>query len=553
MSISSAMYTGLTGLSSFGEAMGVIGDNIANLSTTGFKYSQVNFEDLMAQMVSTGSGPGQEGRGTRISQITPIFSQGSLETSADDVDVAITGTGFLIVKEPAAGAIYYTRDGNFNVNKDGYLVNAHGYRVQGKEMVNGSPSGTDQDITISANYSPPQASTKLDMVLNLDASTTSTSTPNYYSSAISVYDTTGSSHTLDVKYTKLATQQDAGITCGNGASLAGATGKYWTISNGTTNYYVWYMVDGVGTDPAPAGLTAIPAAGVGNGIQVNSTDTAAQVAQKTAEAIAKFGTTVTTPGPFRAEASTATAGALTISSSAWTGATPPGAGTTGWAAGTTATSDHDWQVTATLDGNDVHVNDYDVSNPGMAGNPANMVFDNNGTLTSNGQYSIDLSGYNIPGDTTTNQTTLNLKNTPGGSTSQYAASSVTNYASQDGYGPGYLQRVSINNEGIITGSYSNGQITPLYQLTLARFNAPTKLHREGSNMYTETQDSGVALTGAPSTNGLGSITSNSLEQSNTDLSDQFVHMIIYQRDFQANSRIITTSDTLLEEVLSLKR
>ena len=148
---------------------------------------------------------------------------------------------------------------------------------------------------------------------------------------------------------------------------------------------------------------------------------------------------------------------------------------------------------------------------------------------------------------------LKLVDTASGDTQQLSASSVTNYASQDGYPPGYLQRISINNEGVITGNYSNGQITPLYQLTLARFNAPTKLHREGSNMYTETQDSGVPLTGAASTNGLGSITSNSLEQSNVDLGEQFVHMILYQRAFQANSRVITTSDTLLEEVLSLKR
>lgn len=408
------MYTGLTGLSSFGEAMGVIGDNIANLSTTGFKYSQVNFEDLMAQTVSTGSGPGQEGRGTRISQITPIFSQGSLETSADDVDVAITGTGFLIVKEPAAGALYYTRDGNFNINKDGYLVNAHGYHVQGKEMVNGTPSGTDQDITISANYSPPQPTANMEMVLNLDSTTTAGGS---YSSAISVYDTMGTAHTVNMTYTK-------------DLVLANT----WNVTG---------TLDG----------TAIPAANIVN---------------------------------------------------------------------------HNPPATPTLP----------------------LTFNSSGTLTSGGDYDITLSGGTMSAPITVR---LLMNGTSGGSTTQFAASSVTNYASQDGYGPGYLQRVSINNEGIITGSYSNGQITPLYQLTLARFNAPTKLHREGSNMYTETQDSGVPLTGSPSTNGLGSITSNSLEQSNTDLSEQFVHMIIYQRDFQANSRVITTSDTLLEEVLSLKR
>ena len=130
---------------------------------------------------------------------------------------------------------------------------------------------------------------------------------------------------------------------------------------------------------------------------------------------------------------------------------------------------------------------------------------------------------------------------------------MTNFSSQDGYGPGYLERVSVGTDGTITGHYSNGQIIAMYQMTLARFNAADKLHREGSNLYTETQESGVPLTGPPGTNGLGTVNGNSLEQSNVDLGNEFVHMILYQRGFQANSRIITTTDTLLEEVLSLKR
>jgi flagellar hook protein FlgE len=407
------MYTGLTGLNSNGEAMGVLGDNIANLSTTGFKYSQVQFEDLMAQMVSTGSGPGQEGRGTRISEITPIFSQGSLATSADDVDVAITGTGFLIVKEPNAQAIYYTRDGNFSLNKDGYLVNAHGYRVQGKVMdaTTGTASGTDVDIVIEQNFSPPAVTQNMEMVLNLNANA---AIGDSYSSALAIYDSQGNSHSMNMTYTRATTG-------------------------------------------------------------------------------------------------------------------PPDT----------------WDVSGTLDGVDITAN---ITDSG-GGGPTALTFNAQGTMTAGGDYSIDLTGL-VPGGAPIN---LLMTGTGGGSTTEYAASSVTNYASQDGYAAGYLQRVSINNEGIITGNYSNGQIIPLYQLTLARFNAPTKLHREGSNMYTETQDSGVPLTGAPNTNGLGSITANSLEGSNVDLGEQFVHMIIYQRAFQANSRVITTSDTLLEEVLSLKR
>ncbi len=408
MSLSTAMYSGLSGLNSHGEAMGVVGDNIANLNTTGFKYSAVHFEDLMAQMVSTGSGPGEVGRGSRISDISTVWQQGSLETSADEVDVAITGTGFLVVKDSLDQGLFYTRDGNFSLNKDGYLINSHGYRVQGKAIdpITNTPAGVDTDIFITQNYSAPRATTTTEMVLNLDANA---AVGDSYSSALSLYDNLGNIHTLTMAYTKAAT--------------------------------------------------------------------------------------------------------------------------------------NDWTVSGDLDGTDITAN---ITDQG-GGGPSDMLFDTNGSMISGGLYALDLSAFNI------GSVNLNLRGTSGGSTTQYAASSVTNYASQDGYGPGFLERLSISNEGIITGHYSNGQIIPHYQLTLARFNAPSKLHREGSNLYSETQDSGVALTGSPGINGLGKINSNSLEQSNVDLSNEFVHMILYQRAFQANSRIITTTDSMMEEVLSLKR
>ena len=370
MSLSTAMYSGLSGLNSFGEAMSVVGDNIANLNTTGYKYSTVHFEDLMSQMIPTGSGPGQVGR-ARIDDVSTIWQQGSLENSSSDTDVAITGTGFLVVKDTNNNSLFYTRDGHFTLDKDGNLISAQGDRVQGKAIdpTTGTPSGIDTDIVLSQNYSAPKASSKVDMVLNPNANA---AVADHYDSSITVYDNQGNSHTLDMTYTKAATD--------------------------------------------------------------------------------------------------------------------------------------DWGVTGTLDGTDITGN---ITDQG-GGGPTDMTFNANGTMTGGGSYAVDLSSYNI------GPVNLNLTGTAGGSTSQYAASSVTNYTSQDGYGPGFLQSISINNEGIITGNYSNGQIIPQYQLTLARFNAPSKLHREGSNLYSETQDSGVPLTGNPGTNGLGTIASNSLEQSNVD-------------------------------------
>ncbi len=138
-------------------------------------------------------------------------------------------------------------------------------------------------------------------------------------------------------------------------------------------------------------------------------------------------------------------------------------------------------------------------------------------------------------------------------TTQYATSNATIFYDQDGFGPGSLESITVDNEGRITGVYSNGRVIPLWMVGLANFNAPEKLQRVGGNLFKETTHSGPPITGKPGTNGLGTIAPNSLEQSNVDLGEQFVKMIIFQRGFQADSRIITVSDSMLEELINLKR
>ncbi len=138
-------------------------------------------------------------------------------------------------------------------------------------------------------------------------------------------------------------------------------------------------------------------------------------------------------------------------------------------------------------------------------------------------------------------------------TTQYATSNATLFYDQNGFGPGALENISVDNEGRITGIYSNGRVIPLWMVGLANFNAPERLQKVGGNLFRETTHSGPPVTGKPGTNGLGTIAPNSLEQSNVDLGEQFVKMIIFQRGFQADSRIITVSDTMLEELINLKR
>lgn len=136
---------------------------------------------------------------------------------------------------------------------------------------------------------------------------------------------------------------------------------------------------------------------------------------------------------------------------------------------------------------------------------------------------------------------------------QYANSSTTIFQDQDGFAAGFLQSVSVDTDGVITGHYSNGQVLEKAQVALANFNNLNGLQKEGGNIYTETTDSGAPITGAPGSNGLGSISPNSLEQSNVDLSSEFVKLITTQRGFQANSKIITTADEMLQDLINIKR
>ncbi len=139
------------------------------------------------------------------------------------------------------------------------------------------------------------------------------------------------------------------------------------------------------------------------------------------------------------------------------------------------------------------------------------------------------------------------------SSSQYASPSTTIFQDQDGFASGFLQSVSVDTDGIITGHFSNGQVLKKAQVALATFNSLQGLKKEGGNLFTETTESGPPITGAPKTNGLGSIAPNSLEQSNVDLGTEFVKLITVQRGFQANSKIITTTDDMLNDLINIKR
>jgi len=550
MGLTDALFTGTSGLRALGHGMSVVGDNVANLNTTAFKGSRISFSDIMAQSINTAAGSGQLGRGATLQALYPIFTQGSFESTANPTDLAIAGNGFFIVRDPrTTGNVFYTRDGQFMIDKNGYLVNAAGLRVQGWRIDEdtGDITGAITDIQIDRS-SPPVKTSLVDVITNLNAEIERTIT----------IDTAGGTPSTDDD----VTFADNSITDNNGVTLYGK----WNASSdppiATTDYDYrtsLYVYDSLGT---PHEITIYYKAA--NLIILDGTTT---------ETIPVYEFLVTcNPNedlrqnfPDSEKKGILMYGMLEFDTQ----------GNVknflnvyryGWDAG-----GDQYQLVRIVD---------DKGSPQITdstGNYLDAFADSTnftttiGALGANG-YPIfiadflgievaDSSGVEDAAATQNLQPIeLNFGYYYDGSwrsetvrTTQYSAPFATLFYDQNGFGPGTLESIAADNEGRITGYYSNGRVIPLWMVALANFNAPERLQKVGGNLYKETTHSGPPVTGKPGTNGLGTIAPNSIEQSNVDLGEQFVKMIIFQRGFQADARIITVSDSMLEELINLKR
>ncbi|MBF0551879.1 MAG: flagellar hook-basal body complex protein, partial [Deltaproteobacteria bacterium] len=178
MSIYTAMYAGVSGLNTNGNSLNVIGDNIANVNTVGFKGSRADFQDVLYQTVSAAGASSQVGRGTTLSAVLGDFTQGSSQTTDSPSDIQISGSGFFMVRNVNQG-MFYTRAGNFHFDKDGYMINPSGLKVQGWLLnpTSTDPVGAITDIKIPTQSSQPNATTGIQMAVNLDSSASITNTP----------------------------------------------------------------------------------------------------------------------------------------------------------------------------------------------------------------------------------------------------------------------------------------------------------------------------------------------------------------------------------------
>jgi flagellar hook protein FlgE len=186
---------------------------------------------------------------------------------------------------------------------------------------------------------------------------------------------------------------------------------------------------------------------------------------------------------------------------------------------------------------------------------ATVTFDSNGNLTAPaGDQTLSIAFTN--GAATPQTLTWDLVDAGGtslGDVTGFSSPSSTTFQYQDGYTSGILRGISVDEDGVVTAAYSNGQLTPTYQIALADFPSYDGLTKMGKNLYTESLQSGQPMLGVAGNGRIGSITPSAIEMSNIDLAQEFVKMITTQRAFQANSRVITTSDEILAELINIKR
>lgn len=560
MGLSSSMWTGVSGLKAHGEKMGVIGNNIANVNTVGFKGSRMHFEDFISQDINTAAGVGQVGRGVGIGAVYADFMQGGFETTNEATDLGIGGKGFFRVKPKNEETLYYTRAGNFRFDKDGYLVDPHGYVLQGWEIpqntgtnlatgqTTGASSSTSsikgtgapKDIRLEGFTAQPNATSEVSMIVNLDGTSgrdnatldehpffsmfsewsgqeeVPLSDSKYtYQSTIKVYDEGGTAHEMTVYFDQVSTSSNA------------SGEQYWE-----------YMVT---VPPSEDGRTI-------DGTALNTTSAAG---------VMMIGSlTFDSAGQLRNQS------AFTLAF----GADSSLAGTDGLSSLSGLKNLDNWEKAKfSNDGHPVFAPNFTLQENGSVaeGSNANPIAVNFGLTNGEPNGETDESGWAVgattvsnAGDIGTNQANLIGFTDPelnSKASTSFAGSSSTQFQSQDGYTFGFLQGVSVDRDGILTGRYSNGVVLELYQVTLYDFVNQWGLRRDGSNLFSETRESGEATAGPANANGYGSINSNSLEQSNVDLATEFVKMISTERGFQANSKVITTTDNMMQTVIMMKR
>jgi flagellar hook protein FlgE len=506
-----SFYIPLTGLNADSTALNTIANNLSNMNTTGYKSKSVNFSDLFYQQIGeAGSGdPIQRGSGTQVCSIETDYSNGSPNSTGVDTNVALLGSGFFVVGN--SGNNLLTRGGDFSLDLNGNLITANGLNVMGFPSVNGKVDTNAPLAPVQipvGEVEPPNATTGIGMKATLDSSA---KVGDVLPGKIQVYDSLGSAYQATVTFTKTGTNTwSYNVTLPD--KLAATSG-----SAAGTNTVDFTFGSSAGTlatvNPATNLIITGPNAG-GISTTINAPIIAA--GESVASYAADLQNALNAAG-ITANVNATPAGQLTISG--------PNITTSG------------------------SVIQDPVSSPSSTGS---LVFDSNGNLVSP---STSVTGITFSGlaDGASNMNlTWNLFDADGSSTlTQVDQTSAVSSTSQDGFASGNYSGFTIGSDGIVTATFNNGQKLNVGQLALGNVVNLQGLEDVGGGDYATTLASGTATIGVSGTSGLGTMQGGALEASNVNISAQFSELIIAQRAFEANSKAVTTFDTVTQETINM--
>ncbi len=524
---------GLSGLNAASKELEVIGNNVANVDTVGFKGSQAQFGDVFAAALS-GAGSAQIGIGVKLQTVAQQFTQGNISTTNNSLDMAVNGPGFFILSN--AQGTSYSRNGQFQLDKNGNIVNSAGDNLQGYQIdiISGKPIGSPSNLSVPtavASAAATGASTGTGVKgiiagLNLNSTLLPPTTvfnpadPTTFNNSTSTttYDSKGVAQTTTMYFVKSSYQPTANIAT---ATAGGIT---------TTTV----------TPTAPA--TSFSGLSVGQNIQLGGFPT---------------GTTIATLTPVVPATVPPTYSSFTTS------ANPTPA--TAAAQPLILNVANSWNVYTTV--TDPNTGSYLFPLPVSAAGQwvANGIL----TFGTNGRYNSFIPNPNAPATLPAGVTagplnsSTNVSFTPTGAvtetipfdftaSTQFGAAFGVNTLTQDGFTAGQLSGFSISPDGIIQGRYSNGVTKSLGQVALATFPDMQGLQPLGSNEWAQTAASGAPVVNAPGTGNNGVLQTSATEDSNVDITAQLVNMISAQRNYQANAQTIKTQDTVEQTLINLR-
>lgn len=567
MGLTGTLYTVLSGLNTNSTMLSVAGNNIANANTTGYKASRIDFQTQISQTLKNASGPTSDSGGSNPIQVgmgvteagmVRDFTGGTPQPTGVATDMAIDGNGFFVVSDH--GSNRYTRAGDFVTDGNYNLVDTNGNHVQGygvDDNFNVIP-GQLRDIRLPVGVETlAEATDNVEFAGNLNAGGdvatqgSEITSMALFSDAAATIPATGA--------TAMNSLFDAGgnalFTTGDVITLTGATRGGATIpdhtfeinatnttgsdANGTTLAdLTTFLNNALGIDTAVSGGVSVVAGKidiVGNKGAANDLEVAAK------NLIVNMGTSPTTPMDFtKAQAADGESAQTTL------------------AAYDSLGNAMDVNLTLTLIARDSTGTTWGYiaqSQDSAAASPVlgegTLTFDTNGKLTnvSNDAINIDRSG---TGAANLQQITLSFSDGAGGGglSALADASSQIHVVSQNGAPIGTLDDFNVGADGTVTGTFSNGLSRTLGQIPLATFINPNGLESIGANMFAATVNSGNANLISAASGAAGQIVGRALEQSNVDLSKEFINLIRASTGFSANSRVFTTSDQLLKNLIN---